>query len=79
MDGKTFDSLAEKERDNFVKFMLSEKEIRAAVFLATARGKVRKTPEELLEFCFALARKKAERLKEKIAARRRPAAPKTQP
>lgn len=50
-----YESLTPPERDTFVRNMLSEKEISAAIALATRRGQAKKTPEELLDFCFRIA------------------------
>ena len=59
-----------EEKDNFVKNLLAEKEIEAAIRVATSGGRRPKTDEDLLEFCFRVAIRKMERLRKKIAARR---------
>lgn len=61
-----YDSFTSEERDNFVKFVLTEPEVKAAVFLATARGTKRPAPEEILEFCFRVAVEKMKKLHGKI-------------
>lgn len=66
-----YDRFTLGERDNFAKMVLTEPEIKAAVFLATGRGKRKLPAEEILEFCFRVAVKKMKRLHGKIRDRKR--------
>lgn len=66
-----FDKFTPDEKDNFVRFTISQAEIKAAIFLATAGGKIEKTPQELLEFCFDVAVRKNKRLRKRISFKRR--------
>ena len=59
-----------EEKDNFVRNLLGEKEIEAAIRAATAGGRRPRTDEALLEFCFRVAVRKMERLRRAISARR---------
>jgi hypothetical protein len=63
-------SFSPEEKDNFVRNLLGEKEIEAAIRVATAGGRRPKGNEELLEFCFRVAAKKMDRLKGAIARKR---------
>ena len=61
-----FDSFTPEERDNFVKNVLSEAEIKAAISAFTHSGAMIKAPEELLEFCFKVAINKMKSLHQRI-------------
>lgn len=63
-------SFSPEEKDNFVRNLLGEKEIEAAIRVATANGRKPKSNEELLEFCFRVAARKMERIKQAIVRRR---------
>lgn len=65
-----FDRFTPAERDNFVRMVLSEKEIEAIVIAATGRGRIPKPAEELLELCFQAAVNKMKRLHGRIAEKR---------
>ncbi len=65
-----YDKFTPEERDTFVRNVLSEKEMSAAISAVTKGGRIEKTPEELLEFCFRVAAKKMEGLKKAIQAKR---------
>ena len=65
-----FDAFTPDERDNFVKNVLSEKEMTAAISAFTGHGRKPREPEELLEFCFKVAVRKMKGLHRKIAEKR---------
>jgi hypothetical protein len=61
-----YEAFTPVERDTFVKNILHEKEMAAAIRAATRGGKEYRTPEQLLDFCFRVAVKKMEGLKSAI-------------
>lgn len=65
-----YDSFTPEERDTFVKNVLSEKELLAAVNAVTRGGLKPKPPEEILEFCFRVAVKKMEQFRKKVKEKR---------
>jgi hypothetical protein len=58
-----YEAFSPEERDTFVKNILHEKEIAAAIRAATGGGARYRSPDQLLEFCFRVAVKKMEGLK----------------
>ncbi len=65
-----YEAFTPQERDNFVKNILSEKEIKAAMLAASRGGSLFRTPEQYLEFCFEVAVRKMKSLHEAIRQKR---------
>lgn len=65
-----YEAFSPAERDTFVKNVLSEREIRAAIWACSRGGRVYRTDEQYLEFCFGVARRKMNRLHAAIRAKR---------
>lgn len=65
-----YDAFTPGERDNFVRNVLSESEIRAAMLAHSRGGTVFRTPDQYLEFCFAIAVRKMQGLHDAIRRKR---------
>lgn len=65
-----YEAFTPQERDNFVKNILSVKEIEAAMLAASRGGSVYRTAEQYLEFCFGVAVRKMKALQEAIRRKR---------
>lgn len=65
-----YDAFTPAERDNFVRNVLTESEIKAAMLAHSRGGTLFRTPEQYLEFCFGIAVRKMQSLHDAIRRRR---------
>lgn len=65
-----YDAFTPAERDTFVRNVLTESEIKAAMLAYSRGGKVFRTPEQYLEFCFGIAVRKMQGLHAAIRRKR---------